>query len=272
MRGSSEGQAISPTGLQPPGMNPAELDNIAANESNHWWYRGMREMFEAMLSRHLAGKRISRALEAGCGTGYMADWLRSQYGWKVLPVDIESAALRYTRHAKLLDSAQADIRFLPFRDASFDIVLSFDVLVHVSRGDERKCLAEFFRVMAPGGLLVLRAAAFDALRSRHSEFIEEKQRFTRRGLTEAVVESGFRVLQCTYANCLLVPVAFAKFRMWEPLLRKPPASGVDALPDWLNKLLYAALAMEAKWFRWGHSIPLGQSLMLIGEKPSGKGN
>ena len=269
---SSEDEAMRTTGLQPAGMNPAELANIAENERDHWWYRGMREILHAMLSRHLAGKRISLALEAGCGTGYTADWVQRRYGWKVVPVDIESTALRYMRNVKSLDSAQADVRLLPFRDTSFDIVLSFDVLVHLSPGDERKCLAEFFRVTAPGGLLVLRAAAFDALRSRHSEFIEEKQRFTRGALTRAVVEHGFRVLECSYANSLLLPVALAKFRIWEPLLRKPPASGVEEFPGWLNKLLYAVLGMEAKWIRWGQSIPLGQSLMLIAEKPAAKSN
>jgi hypothetical protein len=65
------------------------------------------------------------------------------------------------------------------------------------------------------------------LRSRHSQFAFERQRFTRRRLMGSVTGAGVRVLRCTYVNSLLLPVALAKFRVWEPLLRKPPASGVN---------------------------------------------
>jgi hypothetical protein len=78
--------------------------------------------------------------------------------------------------------------------------------------------------------------------------------------------AGVRVLRCTYVNSLLLPVALAKFRVWEPLLRKPPASGVEPVAPWLDKLLYAPLALEAAWLGAGHRFPAGQSLVLIGEK------
>jgi SAM-dependent methyltransferase len=146
------------------GMNPAELANIARCEQNLWWYRGMRTILGAILSRYLAGKAFGRILEAGCGTGHTSHWLRSHYGWNMFPVDLESAALQYVRSLEFRNTAQADIRSLPFRDASFDLVLSLDVLVHVPSGDEKECVAEFFRVLKPGGTLVLRAAAFDTLR------------------------------------------------------------------------------------------------------------
>ena len=56
-------------------MNPAEFANIANCERDFWWYRGMRKILFRMLDRHLAGRRIGRALEAGCGTGYLS-WLQ----------------------------------------------------------------------------------------------------------------------------------------------------------------------------------------------------
>jgi len=194
---------------------------------------------------------VGRTLEAGCGTGYTSRWLRTEYDWTMFLVDIESAALRFVRREEFPNTTQADIRDLAFRDGSFDVVLSFDVLVHVPRGGETRCITEFFRVMAPGGVLVLRAAAFDALRNRHSRFIDEKQRFTRGKLIRAVVQSGFRVLRSTYANSLLLPISVAKFRIWEPFLRKPPASAIEPRPAWLDTLLYLALALEAKWLGAG---------------------
>jgi SAM-dependent methyltransferase len=161
---------------------------------------------------------------------------------------------------------QTDICLLPFAPASFDLVISVDVLPHLPPGAERQAAAEFARVLAPGGLLVIRAAALRILRSRHSAFALERQRFTRRRIAGMAESAGFRVLRCTYINSLLLPVALAKFRLWEPLLRRPAASGLQPVSRWLNRLLYAPLALESRWIGAGHGFPAGQSLLLLGEK------
>jgi hypothetical protein len=64
----------------------------------------------------------------------------------------------------------------------------------------------------------------------------------------------------------LLPVAIARFRVWEPLLRKPPASGTKLIAPWLDRLLFRPLAVEAALIRRGIDFPAGQSLILLGEK------
>jgi hypothetical protein len=113
---------------------------------------------------------------------------------------------------------------------------------------------------------VLRAPALELFRSRHSAFVGEQQRFTRERLIELAEASGIRVLRVSYVNTLLAPAALAKFRIWEPLMRKPPANGLLAVPWWLDKLLYTPLALESYWLGAGLNFPLGQTLLLIGEK------
>lgn len=250
------------------GMNPAELLNIVHNEQDHWWYRGMRSILAALLERHLQGRQVNYALEAGCGTGYTAQWLQTLWPWKMALADIEGLALRIAKGLGASCLVQTDISHLPFASAQFELILCLDVLVHVPPGDEHRCLSEFFRALKPGGLAVVRVAALSALRSRHSEFIDEKQRFTRKGLVSTTAQAGFRVLRCTYANCLLLPVALAKFRIWERLARTPPASGLERLPAPVAALFYFSLALEAEWIRSGWDLPLGQSLFLIAEKPN----
>ena len=247
-------------------MNPAEFANIAGCEKDFWWYRGMRAILFRMLEPHLAGRTIGRALEAGCGTGYFSRLLQTERGWPVIPADISADGLKYARAMGVQRPVQADILELPFAGGVFDMVLSMDVLPHLPRGGEERAVREFARVLAPGGLLVIRAAALDILRSRHSHFAFERQRFTRGRLAAAARAAGIRVLRATYANSLLMPVALAKFRVWEPLLRRPAASGVDPVAPWLDALLYRVLAAEAAWIGSGRGFPLGQSLLLIGEK------
>jgi SAM-dependent methyltransferase len=247
-------------------MNPAEFANIARAEAGFWWYRGMRAILFRLLDRAAAGRKLSRVLEAGCGTGYMARALAARYGWPLFPVDLGWEGLAYARAMGLPRLAQCDIAALPFPDGAFDAVISLDVLVHFRRGEEDRAMGELARALRPGGLLVLRVAALDVLRSRHSAFAGERQRFTRRRLVELAGAHGIRVLRATYANSLLLPVALARFRLWEPLAAKRPASGVVPLPAWLDRLLYAPLAAEAAWIGAGLNFPLGQSLILVGEK------
>ena len=247
-------------------MNPREFVNIARAEKDFWWYRGMREILFRMLEPHVAARKIGRVLEAGCGTGYLAKLMESERHWPVTAVDISGEGLRYAREMGLPRPVRGDVRELPFARESFDLVISTDVLPHLARGEEHRAARELARVLARSGLLALRVAALDILRSRHSEFVEERQRFTRRRLVELVEAVGIRVLRCTYVNSVLMPAALVKFRVWEPLLGRPAASGVAMPAPWVNRLLSAPLALEAACVGAGLDFPAGQSLVLVGEK------
>jgi SAM-dependent methyltransferase len=249
-------------------MNPAEFANIAGSEKDFWWYRGMRAILFRVLDRCLKGRPPRRVLEAGCGTGYLSRVMETQRGWPVTALDLSAEGLKYARHSGVSRPVQGDLRSLPFPDGCFDLALSIDVLAHLPRGQEGQAAQELARVLAPGGLLAVRTAAFDFLRSRHSQFAYERQRFTRRRLVETFRATGLHVVRCSYANSLLLPAAAFKFRVWEPLLRRPPASGVEPVAGWLDQLLYCALAAEAAWLGRGHNLPAGQSLILIAERPA----
>lgn len=247
-------------------INPAEMANIARAEQSLWWYRGMREISFALLDPLMGDARGRLALEAGCGTGYFAWALEQRYGMRVVAVDLESEAIRYC-HQRALRTTRASIAELPFPNGAFEIVASMDVLPHFAPGEEHAPFAELVRVLKPGGLLLVRVAALDVFRSRHSEYVWERQRFKRRRLRELARAHQLRIIRLTYANFLLTPVAFLKFRIWEPLLRRPPASGVGPVPAFLDQLLYVPLALERRWVAAGGSFPWGQSLLLLARKP-----
>jgi SAM-dependent methyltransferase len=246
-------------------MNPAEFANIAKSERDLWWFQGMNRILFPLLRQYAPDARY--VLEGGCGTGYLSMLLQRELGWKMTAIDLSAVGLAYARDRYGLDRiAEADLQSLPFHDGAFDAVLSMDVLVHFPRGEEKRSVAELVRVLKPGGTLFLRVSALEILRSRHSQFAHERQRFTRGRLIAAVEREGMEVLRCTYANSLLMPVALTKFRIWEPLLNKPPASGVEPVAPWLNTLLRIPLDLEAKWISAGLSFPAGQSLVLVARK------
>jgi SAM-dependent methyltransferase len=247
-------------------MNPAEFANIRGSEESFWWYRGMRAILFRMMDPHLAGRRIDCALEAGCGTGYLSHLLQRERKLPIVPMDFSGCGLRYARELGVQRPVQGDIRALPFAGGSFDLVMSVDVIAHLPPGEEAPAARELARVTRKGGLVVVRTSALEILRSRHSQFAHERQRFTRRRLMGLFAGAGIRVLGCTYINTLLLPVALFKFRVWEPLLRRPAESGVHPVAPWLDRMLYAPLGMEAAWIGAGHRFPAGQSLLLVGER------
>lgn len=249
-------------------MNPAEFQHLAAAEERMWWFRGMREIFRRVADRHLP-RGIEDVLDAGCGTGANAEWMARAFGWRVTGLDFAEEGLQFARARHGLAALiRGDIRALPIRDGSFDLITCFDVFVHLEPGEERGALAELARCLRAGGWLFLRAAAFQWLRSRHSEFVGEKQRFTLPQLAQAAEHAGLEPRYSTYANSLLLPVALAKFRIVEPLVRAPASSGVRPGPAWLERGLHAALRAEARWIGSGGRFPAGQSAVVLARKPA----
>ncbi len=247
-------------------MNSAEFANIAKAENDFWWYRGMRQIIFGLLDPAAKQRKFQRVAEIGAGTGHFALALQERYQWPMYPLDLGWEGLEFGQTLGVQRMVQADMCHLPYRDQAFDALVSMDVVVHLPRGKEDEPMAEFARVLEPGGLLALRVSALDILRSQHSVFAHERQRFTKSRLLALAARHGFRTLRCTYANSLLLPVALFKFRVVEPLLGGQASSGVEPVAPWLDSLLYAPLAAEAALLAAGVNLPLGQSLILLAEK------
>ena len=69
-------------------------------------------------------------------------------------------------------------RIAAFPGCEFDIVLSLDVLAF--RGvDEQSAIGEMYRVLRPGGSLIINVPAFDFLRGSHDAAVSQIRRYTR---------------------------------------------------------------------------------------------
>ena len=249
-------------------MNPAEFPNIARSHERLWWYRGMEAIALDQLRQATSGRQVARVLEAGCGTGHFALAAQCAFGWNVMPWDLSPTALAYARRLGLQHLTTADIRALPVRPESVDVLLCLDVLAHLDPEQNAETIRGFAQALRPGGLLMLRVSALQILRSRHSQFVCERQRFRRGQLRQLMQEAGLRIHRLTYLNALLFPVALVKFRIWEPLTQAPPASGVTLPAPWLNRFLSWPLQIERRLLAAGFNLPIGQSLLAIAEKPA----
>lgn len=100
----------------------------------------------------------ARVLDAGGGTGRVAQVV-ARAGARLTVVDLSHAMLRQVRRKGGLAPAQAVTERLPFADGSFDRVLMVDALHHVI--DQRQTAGELFRVLRPGGRLLIQEPDVD---------------------------------------------------------------------------------------------------------------
>jgi ubiquinone/menaquinone biosynthesis C-methylase UbiE len=245
-------------------MKDVEYGRMFEVEDQHWWYLGMETISRAILNRHVPPVSNRQILDAGCGTGAaMANYL-PEYG-AVSGFDISPLALGMCRLRKLKRLAQASVMEIPFVSGSFDIVTSFDVMVIVDR--DVRTVEEFFRVLRPGGFLLLRVAAYDWLRGEHDVTVRTAHRYTVREVARLLSDAGFDIVHLTYTNTLLFPLAAGKRlleRLWPPA---PDASDLTFARGVFDGLLRRILASEAL-IASRASLPFGLSVVALARKPA----
>jgi ubiquinone/menaquinone biosynthesis C-methylase UbiE len=97
-----------------------------------------------------------RMLDLGCGTGYHLNRYRER-GYELAGVDGSEEMLRQARLLNPeIEFKQADVEQIPFPDASFDLVMSIEVLRYLP--DLGPSLREIARVLKPGGTALVTAA------------------------------------------------------------------------------------------------------------------
>jgi len=96
-------------------------------------------------------------LDAGCGTGEALGWLQAAVapGGAAVGIDLAIQHLRGARAALASDTLllQADLRKLPFANASFDAIWSVNTLHHLQ--DPLASVRALAALLRPGGQLVL---------------------------------------------------------------------------------------------------------------------
>lgn len=121
---------------------------------------GRREVDGALAQAASLGLRPARgrALDFGCGVGRLSAAL-ARHAEEVVAVDIAAPMLAEARRldrsggrCRFVLNTEPDLAFLA--DGSVDLVYSSLVLQHLPPGYARRYLAEFARVLAPGGVAV----------------------------------------------------------------------------------------------------------------------
>lgn len=250
----------------------ALLERTFEAEQRHFWFRGFKRFVVPLIQEATAGRSNPRLLDAGCGTGANLPLLQ-QYG---TPFGLELfwRGIRFAHDRGLPRLVQGSVAHLPFRDASFDVVLSFDVLYCLETPAEQSAMQEMFRVLKPGGFAVINVAALEILKGDHSTLGGEVRRYTKGELGGKLERTGFDVKRLTYTNASLFPIT-ATVRALQRLrgVKADQENRGDFYipPAPVNALFAGALALESKIVEAGINMPVGSSLLCLAKKPEKPG-
>lgn len=117
----------------------------------------------ATVAAHLQGS--GRILDVGCGAGFTALAL-ADMGYQVSGIDLAPKMIERAQHEAGLRGLNIDFRVsgaesLPYEAAGFDAVIALGLMGNLR--EDQPTLREMYRVLKPGGLLVLSMPNFCGL-------------------------------------------------------------------------------------------------------------
>ena len=250
-------------------MKHEEYERMYRFEDRYWWFVARRHLITSLLETHYARMGQLQILDIGCGTGAMLDDLRP-FG-DVIGADFSPEALQFcvTRGAPA-DLARADVRRLPFADSSFDVVTAMDIIEHID--DDKAASSEIFRVLKPGGRLLVTVPAFPSLWSEHDEALYHFRRYTAPRLKDLFQRVGLRVDKLSYTVTALFPMIWA-YRQINNLLPQKQMEGEKKanlinFAGPVNQALLSLSQWETRLVKT-LNLPFGVSVVCIAHKPGG---
>lgn len=242
-------------------MNPDEYRRMFELEDRYWWFVGRRNLALRLLGKYVTAP-VARVLDVGCGTGAMLGQLSKTT--QPVGLDVNPEALKMTKSRAGFDLVQGSGSQLPFSANQFDAVVGLDVFEHIE--DHEEAFAEAFRVLKPGGYLILSVPAFKSLWGPHDVALHHFRRYRVQEMALFLSTSGFTVVKKSYSVFFLFP-AVVLVRIFEKRKKGSARASLPDFPPVINKLLTGLQSLEAKLIL-STSLPWGSSVIAVAQKPN----
>lgn len=227
-------------------------------------YKSMRRLqrltrYNTCLWQLMAPFVGDRVLEAGTGIGNFTPFLLERS--RVIAVDLDphyvSRLHGQIGHLPNVRVLQLDLNrkeaAASLLDEKLDTIVCMNVLEHLE--DDGRTLQSFYRLLAPGGRLVLVVPAHAALHGAIDTHVGHYRRYEKAEVARKFEQAGFHTESAIYFNAL---GAIGWF-MNSKVLRRKEVPGVQAyFFDWLVPLV----ALERRI-----TMPFGLSVVAVGRKP-----
>ncbi len=247
-------------------METVEYQKMFELESSYWWFVGRQDIVSQQL-RRLSLNANASLLNVGSGTGGTVAMLE-RFG-RVTNVDVAEEAIAFSAQQGIAVQKIEVDQPLPFTDGAYDGVIALDVLEHIEH--DQVSLADWYRVLRPGGIVILTVPAYPWLWSEHDEGLHHFRRYTLSELHRKFNYAGFVVRKRSYVITFsfLLIVLYRFVHSLRPSSREVMHHASDSyvrLPNWLNKIFILLLKLESRLLGV-MNFPFGTSILMVGQKP-----
>ncbi len=221
-----------------------------------WWFRARLNIIMRLLKAYILPSNPESLLDFGAGTGFISSRL-NQYV-PVTAVDKFQETQEFNHFPIVLRDLSE------YASESFDIVTAFDSLEHCK--DDEKVIAEFFRILKPGGFVFITVPALQVFWSYHDVIHHHFRRYNKNEIIKKFTKFSIQPVKASYFNFFLFPffaIAIGFIKIKERISGKP-SDTTEQIP-FLNSVFYAIFNLESALIL-SLNFPVGSSLVFIGKK------
>lgn len=174
------------------------------------------------LVREFLGNSLGVAADIGCGPGVFVRYMSLHAKHLIaLDVDRDSLARVKSRHRNLqnVDFTATAVDSLPFPDDLLDTVLFLEVLEHLE--DDGAALREIWRLLRPGGKLVVSVPVPPGEVNEDFEWGHKREGYELSAIVHLLTASGFEVEKHAFAEFKFSRRAARAVRWWRQTIRLP---------------------------------------------------
>lgn len=235
---------------------------IKDKEQNSFWFFHRRQCLERIIENY----PVKKALDIGGGNGQFSKYLQS-IGIKTVLLEPGNNGAKNAVDNGVLNVINGTLRDACFKESTIQSAFLLDVLEHIE--DDEAFLSEIYRILEPGGKLILTVPALQFLFSDFDLEVGHYRRYTLRELNEKLIKSGFLVDYKTYFFSLLpIPVFIGRFvinRFKKKDHRK--STGHISKSGMFGRFLTVLLWPEKLLMKYKVKIPIGSSCLFVVYKP-----
>ena len=207
-------------------------------------------------------------MEIGCSSGFLIkDLVKLFPAATVVGADVVKEPLyRLARDLPGAPLIRFDLLRCPLPEQSVDALVMLNVLEHIE--DDVGALKNAFKLLKPGGSLVIEVPAGPHLYDAYDAELHHFRRYSATELKHKLSEAGFMVVRQSHLGFILYPafVAIKLLNKWLPSRRKTTVVRDQAASTSGSLLVRLAMKVESNYLA-NSRLPFGIRVLAVARRP-----
>ncbi len=224
-------------------MEKQVFNKIYELQTGEWWFGNARNKLVITLLKDLfKDLKKKKVLDAGCSEGAFLEYLKNEK-LDFMAIDVDKNAINFCKKRGFEKNVRyGSILDIPFKENSFDIVTSLDVVEHVD--DDKQAIGELKRVCKKKGIVFLIVPAHMWLWSSNDVAYHHYRRYDIKRLRSLAKLHKMDVIAISYFNILLFPVFVFVTILTKLFPNEKSSSVLKPLPKPINNVLTWIMGLE----------------------------